>query len=87
MRYCWLLRTKPANEIDMRLIPKLVADGDIVIDIGANSADWTWRLSKQVGDKGKVFAFEADPYYGDVTKKVIKLLRLKERHILLVWAL
>jgi FkbM family methyltransferase len=55
----------------------LVREGDVVIDIGANSADWTWRLSKQVSNSGRVFAFEVDPYYAEVTRKVIRLLRLK----------
>ncbi len=76
MRYYWLLRTTKANEVDMNLIPYLVREGDVVIDVGANSADWTWRLSKQVGTRGRVFAFEADPYYAEVTRKVIKLLGL-----------
>lgn len=77
VRYVWLLRTTDANEVDMHLIPRLVEEGDIVIDVGANSADWTWRLSRQVGTRGRVFAFEADPYYAEVTRKVIKLLGLK----------
>lgn len=77
LRYYWLLRIGKENEVDMRLIPHLVHKGDIVIDVGANSADWTWRLSRQVGENGKVFAFEADPYYAEVTRKVIVLLRLK----------
>lgn len=77
MRYYWLLRTTEANEVDMHLIPRLVTEGDVVIDVGANSADWTWRLSRQVGKRGKVLAFEADPYYAEVTRKVIKLLGLK----------
>jgi len=77
VRYYWLLRTIEANEVDMHLIPRLVKEGDTVIDIGANSADWTWRLSKQVGARGRVFAFEADPYYAEVTRKVIKLLGLR----------
>jgi len=61
----------------MLFIPLLVGEGDIVIDIGANSADWTWRLSKQVGNRGKVYSFEADPYYANVTQKVIRLLGLR----------
>jgi FkbM family methyltransferase len=77
VRYYWLLRTKGDNEVDMQLIPRLVREGDVVIDVGANSADWTWRLSRQVGSHGRVFAFEADPYYAEVTRKVITLLGLK----------
>lgn len=76
LRYYWVLHTREPNEVDMLLIPQLVNKGDVVIDIGANAADWTWRLSKQVGSSGKVFAFEADPYFANVTKKVIALLGL-----------
>jgi len=77
MRYYCLLQASKANEVDMDLVPRLVREGDVVIDIGANSADWTWQLSKQVANSGRVLAFEVDPYYAEVTRKVIRLLRLK----------
>lgn len=77
LRYYWVLHTTKANEVDMLLIPDLVRKGDVVADVGANSADWTWRLSRQVGRRGRVLAFEADPYYAEVTRKVIILLGLK----------
>ena len=65
------------KEPDMALIPVFVKKGEVVVDIGANGADWTLGLSRQVGDKGSVFAFEADPYYAQVTRKTIAVLRLK----------
>jgi len=64
-------------EPELALIPYLVKEGDTVIDIGANNADWTYALAKQVGSTGHVYAFEADPYYAEVTQKTISLLRLK----------
>lgn len=64
-------------EPELTLIPYLVKEGDTVIDIGANNAGWTNALAKQVGSTGHVYAFEADPYYAEVTRKTISLLRLK----------
>ena len=34
IRYYWLLHARPANEVDMHLIPRLVREGDVVIDVG-----------------------------------------------------
>jgi len=75
-RFYFLNKTKQ-KEIDLCLIPLLVHEGDVVIDIGANGADWTQVLSRQVGKSGKVYAFEADPYYAEVTRKIIVLLGLR----------
>jgi len=43
------------------IIATLIKEGDIVIDIGANQGQYTMFLSKLVGQKGKVYAFEPDP--------------------------
>ena len=61
----------------MSLVPRFVREGDVVVDIGANGADWTLALSRQVGRTGRVYAFEADPYYAQVTGKTIAMLGLK----------
>jgi len=45
-------------EKEINLLPKLIKQGDIVIDIGANRGEFTYYLSKLVGDAGFVFAFE-----------------------------
>ena len=71
-----LLSRQKEKEIETLLIPYILSEGDIAVDVGANGANWTYLLSKQVGKKGKIFAFEADPYYSRVTKETIKLLRL-----------
>jgi FkbM family methyltransferase len=39
----------------------LIKEGDMVVDIGANQGQYTIFLSKLVGQKGKVYAFEPDP--------------------------
>jgi FkbM family methyltransferase len=43
------------------IIATLIKEGDIVVDIGANQGQYTIFLSKLVGQKGKVYAFEPDP--------------------------
>jgi FkbM family methyltransferase len=68
---------KDGLEPELGLIPSILQPGDIAVDVGANGADWTLALSRAVGTHGKVFAFEADPYYAAVTEKVISLLRLQ----------
>ena len=68
---------KKDKEVEICLIPFLLKQGDVAIDIGANGADWTQALSKQVGANGKIFAFEADPYYAEVTRKTILISGLK----------
>jgi FkbM family methyltransferase len=43
------------------IMAKIIKEGDIVVDIGANQGQYTIFLSKLVGQKGKVYAFEPDP--------------------------
>jgi len=43
------------------IIATFIKEGDIVVDIGANQGQYTVFLSKLVGQKGKVYAFEPDP--------------------------
>lgn len=77
IRFIYLINQKQIEYYDMEFAQGMLKIGDVAIDVGANGANWTSILSKSVGSKGKVFAFEADPYYAVVTRKAIKLLRLK----------
>jgi FkbM family methyltransferase len=43
------------------LLPKLVREGDTVLDLGANIGYFTLLLARKVGPTGRVFAFEPDP--------------------------
>jgi FkbM family methyltransferase len=43
------------------IMATLIKEGDMVVDIGANQGQYTIFLSKLVGQKGKVYAFEPDP--------------------------
>jgi len=58
----------------MRLVPHLLGEGDVAVDVGANGANWTLPLARRVGAAGRVFAFEADPYYARVTERTLALL-------------
>jgi FkbM family methyltransferase len=77
LRFRWLACDGHRQEAEMSLVPRFVQAGDVVVDIGASGANWTLALSRQVGFRGHVYAFEADPYYAKVTAKTISLLRLK----------
>jgi FkbM family methyltransferase len=49
------------DEPEFNMLPNWVAEGDCAIDIGANVGIFTAALSKLVGPKGHVFAFEPIP--------------------------
>jgi FkbM family methyltransferase len=64
------------EEKEMELLPLLVKEDDEVLDIGANYAYYTERLSKLV-PKGHVYAFEPIPFTYDVAAMLVKKFRLK----------
>lgn len=49
------------EEYETEFLKKIIKNGNIVLDVGANIGYWTLIFAKLVGDKGKVFAFEPDP--------------------------
>jgi len=75
-RFVWLLR-RMKQDPETHLLGALVSSGDVAVDVGANGANWTWFLSRAVGQDGRVFAFEADPYYAQATSWAIRHMRLK----------
>lgn len=64
------------EEKEMALLPLIVRSGDTVFDIGANYAYYCERLSKLVGNNGKVYAFEPIPFTHDVCKMILNKLNL-----------
>ena len=44
------------------ILDKLIKPGDVFFDCGANQGIFTLAAAKLVGEKGKVFAFEPQPY-------------------------
>lgn len=74
----WLERPEREREEQVsKLMPALaVKPGEVVVDLGAGSGFHTMKLSKLVGDKGKVYAV-------DIQKEMIAILdkRLKQQKI------
>ncbi len=68
------IREKLVEEKEMALLPRLVEAGDQVLDIGANFAYYSTRLSALVGGAGKVVAFEPIPFTHDVCAALLKKL-------------
>lgn len=62
---------KDWEPFETSLMEKLVKEGDVVLDIGANIGFDTLMLSKLVGKTGKVYAFEPDPKNFSIAKKNI----------------
>jgi len=50
-----------SREFELRGVSRLVAPGDVVLDIGANVGSYTYRFAKQVGPTGRVVCFEPQP--------------------------
>ena len=64
------------EEIEMELLPALLKSGDEALDIGANYAYYTERLSRLVPD-GHVYAFEPIPFTYSVAGMLVKRYKLE----------
>jgi FkbM family methyltransferase len=60
----------------MSAIALLLEPSDICIDIGAHAGSWSLPLSRIV-PRGRVYAFEALPYYTSVLKKLVTIAGCK----------
>ena len=69
------------SEIEYSIMDKFIKDGDIVIDIGANIGCFTIPLSKKVGKKGKVLAFEPQKFIYNLLSDNIKCNKIKNVQI------
>ena len=54
-------------------VKTFIVDGSVVLDIGANFGQMTVIFSKVVGEKGKVFSFEADDFICEILKKNVQV--------------
>ena len=65
------------NEPEIFWIKSILDSGDVAIDVGANYGLYTYNLSKAVGNKGFVYAFEPVPYTFRTLERIIKIFQLK----------
>jgi len=70
------IKHRLVEEKEMEFLPQVIKPGDVTIDIGANYAYYTDRLSELVGVKGKVFAFEPIPFTYTVCAMLVKARKL-----------
>lgn len=56
-----------------KIISKLIKDGDVVVDVGANIGYYTLLFSRLVGKNGVVYAFEPGPTNFEFLEKNIEL--------------
>lgn len=66
-----------ANEVRGYTTYYALKKGDFVIDAGAYTGLFTLYASKKVGQKGKVIAFEPDPYNYIMLQRNLKLNKVK----------
>ena len=58
-----------------RLIKEVLNPGDVIVDIGANVGVHTLVMAKEVGNKGKVYAFEPHP---EISKRLLSNINLNK---------
>jgi FkbM family methyltransferase len=64
-----IIKTGVHEPESSRAIEALVGPGQVVFDIGANIGYFAIAMSRLVGEKGRVIAFEPTVYYGEVLTK------------------
>lgn len=65
------------DEPELAVVRRLVQQGDLVCDVGANIGVYSVQLNKAVGDSGRILAFEPVPITFDVLNHNIKSLGLR----------
>lgn len=63
------------------VVNRLVKNGDVVLDVGANIGYYTVILSKLVGPQGKVLCFEPTEHFGKVLKKNLEINNVKNTEL------
>lgn len=65
------------DDIEVQWIFQNINEGDICINVGANIGYHSMMLSKAVGDRGRVYAYEPSSKVFPVLKKNIELQKIK----------
>ncbi len=73
----WDIWTGNWYEPELDLIPLAVKPEETALDIGANYGLYCYHLSRAVGRRGRVYAFEPIPFTYKTLKWVISLFRLR----------
>jgi len=59
------------EELTTEMFKKVVKEGDVIVDLGANLGYYTLLAARLVGPRGKVYAFEPEPInYGLLLKNI-----------------
>jgi FkbM family methyltransferase len=74
-------RNKIFEEEVVLLAKKYIKPNSIVLDVGSNFGQMAILFSEAVGEKGKVYAFEADDFIFEILKKNIEANNLLKRII------
>jgi FkbM family methyltransferase len=73
----WDVRSGSWSEHEIPLLPRIVDQGDVAIDLGGNYAQYAYHLSRLVGPTGHVYSFEPVPFTARTFRRIAWLLRLK----------
>ncbi len=73
----WDIRSGALTEPELELIAYATRPGDTVLDIGANYGLYSYHLSRALGPRGKIFAFEPVPFTAQTFKIIAKILRFQ----------
>jgi FkbM family methyltransferase len=69
------IRTGRWTEPEIALIGPLLRPGETAIDVGANYGMWSYHLSRAVGKRGHVLAFEPIPATFVALRRILRVLR------------
>lgn len=73
----WDIRSGSWSEPELELIPYATEPGDTALDVGANFGVYCYHLSRRLGARGRVYAFEPVPFTVQTLTRVARLLRLR----------
>lgn len=73
----WDIRSGKWTEPEVELLGAAVAPGETAFDIGANYGLYCYHLSRCVGRRGRVYAFEPVPFTYGTLSVVARLLRFR----------
>jgi FkbM family methyltransferase len=77
----WDIRRGTWHEPELDLLPLALRAGESALDIGANYGLYTYHMSRIVGPRGRVYAFEPVPFTVETLRLTTRLLRVKNAEI------